>query len=215
MLKRIIPVTAVTFLMVALVLAPVLALLPVGQQAPDFQLNDLHNKPYKLSSYRGKVVVIDFFTAYCGACAEDAKTKLVPLFNNYYANDPKVQFLSVEVSGASVAEIQSAYLATTGAIPWPILINGQSLQTSYGLASVPTLYVVDTTGKVAATMQYPTDAQVLKSTIDRCKGKVAPFQLSPTASTITAAVGQSVTFTATLTSGSSPLSTKPVTIFHY
>ena len=214
MLKRIIPVTAVTLLIVALAIAPVLALLPVGQQAPDFQLNDLHSNPHKLSGYRGKVVVIDFFTAYCGACAGDAKANLVPLFNNYYANDPKVQFLSVEVSGASVAEIQSTYLAKTGAIPWPFLINGQNLQTSYNLAEVPTLYVVDTTGKVAATMQYPTDAQVLKSTIDRCKGKVAPFQLSPAAATITAAVGQPLTFTATLTSGSTLLSTKPVTIFH-
>lgn len=206
---------AVTLLMVALALAPVLALLPIGQKAPDFQLNDLYGNPHKLSSYRGKVVVIDFFTAYCGACAEDAKTKLVPLFNSYYAKDPSVQFLSVEVSGASVAEIQSAYLATTGAIPWPILINGQNLQTSYGLASVPTLYVVDSAGKVAATMQYPTDAQVLKSAIDRCKGKVATTQLSPTTSTITAAVGQSASFTATLERGSTPLSTKLVTIYHY
>jgi thiol-disulfide isomerase/thioredoxin len=201
--------------MVALVLAPVLALLPVGQQAPDFQLNDLFNNPHKLSSYRGKVVVIDFFAAYCGACAEDAKANLAPLFNTYYASDPNVQFLSIEVSSASTEEIQSSYLATTGVIPWPILINGQNLQASYGLVSVPTLYVVDSAGKVAATMEYPTDTKVLKSTIDQCEGKAATTQLSLSTSTTTPAVGQSVTFTATLKSGSTPLSSKPVTIYHY
>jgi thiol-disulfide isomerase/thioredoxin len=215
MLKRIIPVTVVTLLIVALALAPVLALLPVGQQAPDFQLNDLYNNPHMLSDYRGKVVVIDFFTAYCGACAEDARANLVPLFKSYYANDPNVQFLSVEASSASISEIRLTYLAATGEIPWPILINGQNLQTVYSIASVPTLYVVDSTGKVAATMQYPTDTQVLKSTIDQCEGKAATTHLSLIASNTTPAVGQSVTFTAILKSGTKPLSAKPVTIYHY
>jgi thiol-disulfide isomerase/thioredoxin len=215
MLKRIIPVTAITLLMAGFALSPVLALLPIGQQVPDFQLNDLYNNPHRLSGYQGKVVVIDFFEAYCQPCAEDAKTNLVPLFNSYYANDPNVQFLSVEVTGASVAEIQSSYLATTGAIPWPILIKGQSLQTSYSIASTPTLYVVNSVGKVAATMEYPTDVQALKSTIDQCEGKVASTQLTLSASTTAPAVGQSVAFTATLRSGSTPLSAKPVTIYHY
>jgi hypothetical protein len=46
-------------------------------------------------------------------------------------------------------------------------------------------------------------------------GKVAATNVTLSASTTTPAVKQSVTFTATLKSGSKPLSAKPVTIYHY
>jgi hypothetical protein len=46
-------------------------------------------------------------------------------------------------------------------------------------------------------------------------GKVAATNVTLNASTTTPAVGHSVTFTATLKSGSKPLSAKPVTIYHY
>ena len=165
MFKRIIVVTAVTLLLMGLVVVPTLAL-QIGQQAPDFQLNDLSGNVHKLSDYHGKVVVIDFFGDSCGACQQDAKNSLVPLFNSYYKNNANVQFLSVEVYDSSAAEIQATYLKATGEIPWPILTSGKSVSTSYDVGGVPTLYVIDPAGKVAAVMQYPTNVQTLKSTID-------------------------------------------------
>jgi peroxiredoxin len=170
-LNRIIPVTTIALLLIACAIVPALAAVPIGQTAPDFQLNDLSGNAHKLSSFQGKVVVIDFFENTCGGCQDDAKNKLVPLFNNYYKNNANVQFLSVEVTGASAAQIQSTYLTATGTIPWPILTNGQTIWTSYNTGvGVPTLYVIDPAGKVAAVMQYPTDVQKLKSTIDQYAG---------------------------------------------
>jgi Bacterial Ig-like domain (group 3) len=46
-------------------------------------------------------------------------------------------------------------------------------------------------------------------------GKIAATNVTLNASTTTPAVGQPVTFTAVLKSGSKPLSAKPVTIYHY
>jgi hypothetical protein len=46
-------------------------------------------------------------------------------------------------------------------------------------------------------------------------GKVAATTVTLTASNSTPAVGQSVTFTATLKSGNKPLPAEPVTIYHY
>ncbi|MBR5325385.1 MAG: TlpA family protein disulfide reductase, partial [Prevotella sp.] len=37
-------------------------------EAPDFELNDINGKPLKLSSLRGKYVVLDFWGAWCRWC---------------------------------------------------------------------------------------------------------------------------------------------------
>ena len=170
---------AVTVLLIASATVPALALLPNGQQAPNLQLNDLSGNSHKLSDYRGKVVVIDFFGWACDYCISDAKTNLVPLYNTYYTNDAKVQFISVEVNNGSRAEIQQ-YLQETG-VPWLVLSGGSSLVSTYNIASVPTLYVIDPAGNVALSMEYPTNVQTLKSTIDSLESRTTPVASAPAA----------------------------------
>jgi hypothetical protein len=45
------------------------------------------------------------------------------------------------------------------------------LVSTYNFQSTPTLYVIDPAGKVALSMQYPTNVQTLKSTIDALEGR--------------------------------------------
>jgi thiol-disulfide isomerase/thioredoxin len=158
-------------LFVTFTVTPALALLPVGQTAPDFQLSDLNGNVHTLSDYRGKVVVFDFFEPYCGYCQQDTRDNFIPLYNTYYKDNANVQFFSIETSGASVSEIQSIYLAATGSIPWPILTNGYNVASTYGIGVTPTVYVVDPAGNIAVAMPYPIDVATLKSTIDELAAK--------------------------------------------
>jgi cytochrome c biogenesis protein CcmG/thiol:disulfide interchange protein DsbE len=46
----------------------------IGSVAPDFVLPDLDGKPLRLSSLRGRVVVLTFFASWCHPCEEDMPT---------------------------------------------------------------------------------------------------------------------------------------------
>jgi peroxiredoxin len=111
--KRIVLLIATIALLIASAAVPALALLPNGRAAQNFQLKDLSGNTHTLSEYRGKVVVIDFFGYACGYCQSDASQTLEPLYNTYFKNDPKVQFLGIEVSGGSVSQDQ-AFAQKTG-----------------------------------------------------------------------------------------------------
>ena len=41
-----------------------------GKPAPEVVGEDIDGKPFKLSDFKGKVVVIDFWTTTCGACRD-------------------------------------------------------------------------------------------------------------------------------------------------
>src|SRR5580692_13087059 len=45
--------------------------LGADRKAPDFTLKDMRGNPVRLESYRGKVVILNFWTKTCGPCREE------------------------------------------------------------------------------------------------------------------------------------------------
>jgi thiol-disulfide isomerase/thioredoxin len=126
-------------------------LLADGTTAPDFTVNDPTGNPVHLSDFKGKVVVIDFWATWCGPCQESLPD------TNKLAETYKGQ--NIVFLGVNTWDTDDAFKSwlpshkALDAIQFVIDPNqsDKSIASSlYKVSGIPTQYVVDTKGDVAA-----------------------------------------------------------------
>jgi len=113
--------------------------LTVGSLASDFTLSDYNGRVYRLSDYRGKKVVVNFFCG-CGLCRVMARE-----WGKQFADLSSIQLLAVaNFSPATAVEFRNA----TG-IKFPLLLDpfGKVAQ-RYQSTVCPRCWMVDEEGKV-------------------------------------------------------------------
>ena len=139
-----------TILLAALlaVAAPALAA-DVGQPAPDFALQDLDGKVHKLSDYRGKTVVLEWFNPGCPyVVAAHTKGSLVDLARKQSKDG--VVWLAVN-SGAPGKQGHGVETNRAAAKAWsmayPILVDESgAVGKAYGATNTPHMFVVSKDG---------------------------------------------------------------------
>lgn len=67
----------------------------VGEIAPDLKFKDKNGKEVSISSFKGKVLIVDFWASWCGPCKAEIP-KLKAIYNDF-KNNKKVAFLSISI----------------------------------------------------------------------------------------------------------------------
>jgi len=113
--------------------------------APEFSLKDvLQGKEYSLSQFKGKVVMINFFTFFCGPCRDE-----MPDLNQIH-NELKGKGLQTLGIALSSDPTQIRFLVKQLGLEYPVLIGNDKVSDSYGsIAVVPTTVIIDKQGNVA------------------------------------------------------------------
>ena len=136
-------ITARMLLVVVCILAltaPVWA----DKPAPDFTLKDvLTGKDYTLSQLKGKVVVLNFFTFFCGPCRDE-----MPDLNKIN-NELKGKGLQMFGIALSSDPTQIRFLVKQLGLQYPVLIGNDKVSDAYGsIAVVPTTVIIDKQGNI-------------------------------------------------------------------
>lgn len=139
-------VTAAVAVMLSLgMCGPAAAILQKGQPAPAFKLAATSGQQVNLASYRGSVLVVDFFATWCGPCKESIP-HLLNLQKKYGKQGLQVIGLSVNDEGEK-GDVKS--FVADKKITYPVALANEDLQADYGLRSVPTLFIISKKGIVA------------------------------------------------------------------
>lgn len=112
----------------------------MNQTAPNFELPGLDGGTYRLSSYRGQVVFINFWATWCEPCRRE-----LPALDDFEAAGAKV----LAVNNGETAEQVESFLESNGVQKLAVLLDADfAVSRRYRADRLPTTYVLDPAGVV-------------------------------------------------------------------
>ncbi|NMP37403.1 MAG: TlpA family protein disulfide reductase [Clostridiales bacterium] len=131
-----------------------------SEYAPDFTVTDATGANVKLSDFKGKPVVLNFWASWCSPCKSE-----MPDFDKAFAMyGEDVHFLMVNLTNANgeTAEKARALIKQEG-YSFPVYFDTKSLaDRAYGVTSIPSTYFIDKDGKIVASYSGSMEYNVLE-----------------------------------------------------
>lgn len=111
--------------------------------APDFSLTDLNGQPLDLSSYRGKVVLLDFWATWCTPCRGEIP-HFVEFQNNYHDQGLQVIGISMDDDLKPVGPFYQEYKMN-----YPVALGNDKIAQAYGgILGLPVTFLIGRDGHI-------------------------------------------------------------------
>lgn len=114
-----------------------------GQLAPEILLNGTDGKPIKLSSLKGKLVLVDFWATWCAPCMAEMPS-LKRVYNEYKDK-------GFEIYSVSLDRTKEKWLSKASTMPWICVFDeNNEASSTYKVSSIPFTVLVGRDGKIIA-----------------------------------------------------------------
>jgi cytochrome c biogenesis protein CcmG/thiol:disulfide interchange protein DsbE len=134
-----------------------------GRVAPGFSLVDLDGERWSLEALKGRPVVLNFWSTWCGPCKAEH-----PLLQRAAQLHPDVQFLGVIYSDEP--DKCRRYLASEGTTYDHLVDDAGRTAIDYGVGGVPETFFINAEGTIVHKQVGPLSAQTLAALLQRIRG---------------------------------------------
>lgn len=118
----------------------------VGNIAPDFTVDNLYGQPVRLSSYRGTVVVLEFWASWCPPC-NAAIPRLITLQERFKDNKFTILAVAIDEGGDVIDKL--LHFVDEHKMNYQVLLHNDDIMKAYNAKSVPTTFIIDKQGHIA------------------------------------------------------------------
>ena len=157
------------------------ALPPIGEvnkPAPDFALPGLDGQPVRLSDYRGKVVLVNFWGTWCEPCKDET-----PALQAAYQNlsDQGLVIIGFDLAnqertGAEGADDVRAF-ATRYGVTYPIALDVEGeVARAFQIYPIPTSFFIDPSGTIRYVRAGPIDTREIEPLFKKLQQATAALQ---------------------------------------
>lgn len=122
---------------------------PVGSKAPEISLPNASGEIVKLSSLKGKVVLLDFWASWCGPCRQNNR-RMLPVYKEY--KDKGLEVYAVSIDGNRNAWTNAVQ---QDKMNWLQVIDvkaerGNELTQTWNLQYIPSTFLINKEGTIVA-----------------------------------------------------------------
>jgi cytochrome c biogenesis protein CcmG/thiol:disulfide interchange protein DsbE len=134
--------------------------------ALNFELKDVAGKSVKLSDYRGKVLLLNFWATWCGGCKLE-----MPWFQEFQTALGSGRFAVVGVSLDQEGWAAVKPYVEKSGMTYRMALADKSTTDGYAVTSLPATFLIDSQGRIAASYIGLVDKSDVETNINTLLGK--------------------------------------------